>query len=243
VNRRLRPLHGGILLILLLILIVGSFGIPWNRLLVTIQPLLQQVEALGFWGPLLFVGIYILFCLFLVPASPLSFLGGFLFGLPVGFLTITLGSLTGTTLVFFLGRKILRKRVESWMSRWKVFPALDRAVSREGFRLLVLIRLSPVLPFNLLNYGLGLTRIRLRDFFFGSWIGMAPITFLYVYIGSSAKDFTQLSSRSFGESPVEQIFFAFGLVATLLLVAWGTRLTRRALKSSLSDNSPEPISG
>jgi uncharacterized membrane protein YdjX (TVP38/TMEM64 family) len=107
--------------------------------------------------------------------------------------------------------------------------AIARAVEIEAFKVVLLTRLSPVLPFNLLNYAFGLTAVPFRKYILASWIGMIPGTIMYVYLGSAANSLAALLSGDEPRSAGQQVLFAFGLTATVVATVIVTRTARRAL--------------
>jgi uncharacterized membrane protein YdjX (TVP38/TMEM64 family) len=124
------------------------------------------------------------------------------------------------------------------------FRAIDHAVEKYGFKIVLLTRLSPIFPFNLLNYAFGITKVRFRDYVLASWIGMFPGTVMYVYLGSAAKNLADLTSGTIAEGTGRQILFGFGLAATILLTFLVTRLVRRAMKEALPVSvTPEAATG
>ena len=142
---------------------------------------------------------------------------------------VSIGSTIGATTAFLAGRTLLRGLIEHKVAGDVRFRALDAAVAEQGFKIVMLTRLSPVLPFNLLNYAFGLTKVRLRDFVLASWIGMFPGTLLYVSIGSAAKSLSDvLAGRSEG-SVAQKVLFGVGLVATLVVTVLMARIARKAL--------------
>src|SRR5262249_5629033 len=109
------------------------------------------------------------------------------------------------------------------------FRAIDAAVAEQGFKIVLLTRLSPVLPFNLLNYAFSLTRVSFRDYVLASWMGMLPGTMLYVYIGSTIGALADVVAGKVARSPIQQVFFYAGLAATLAVVILVARIAKRAL--------------
>ena len=109
------------------------------------------------------------------------------------------------------------------------FKVIDEAVAREGWKIVALLRLSPVVPFNVLNYAFGVTRVSLRDYVLASWIGMMPGTLMYVYLGSIAGDLASAGVGRAERTPAEWALYAVGLVATIVVTVFVTRLARRAL--------------
>jgi uncharacterized membrane protein YdjX (TVP38/TMEM64 family) len=110
-------------------------------------------------------------------------------------------------------------------------------VEREGFKLVLLLRLSPLIPFNLLNYALSLTRVRPAAYVLASFLGMLPATALYVYLGSLAPAAAELSSASRGGGSTRTMLYVIGLLATIAVVVIGTRAARRALDVQLQGSS------
>ena len=215
-------------LLFLLLLVAISLAAPWLPLTEEADRLLVPLDQLGPRGPVLFVLLYMLACLLMIPGSILTLAAGFLFGLGVGFLVTTLGSVLGALLAFLLGRTLARNWVENRVAGSARFANLDRAVADRGFRFVFLLRLSPLFPFNLLNYALGLTRIQTRDYLLASWLGMIPGTLLYVYLGAGARNLTDLSSGKLEGGATERWLFYLGLGATALLTLFVSRIASRA---------------
>ncbi|MGH7316374.1 MAG: TVP38/TMEM64 family protein, partial [Candidatus Rokuibacteriota bacterium] len=115
------------------------------------------------------------------------------------------------------------------------FKAIDAAVAREGWKIVGLTRLSPVFPFNLLNYAFGVTRVSLRDYLLASWIGMMPGTVMYVYLGSLAGDLAALGAGRRARTPAEWGFYVVGLLATVAVTVYVTRLARAALARRVAE--------
>jgi uncharacterized membrane protein YdjX (TVP38/TMEM64 family) len=123
------------------------------------------------------------------------------------------------------------------VARSPAFAAIDRAVEREGFKIVLLTRLSPIFPYNLLNYAYGLTRVSLRDYVLASWIGMMPAALLYVYLGSAAKSLADLAAGRIERTPAQGVLFAAGLFATVIVTVYVARLARRELKKAVGENA------
>jgi uncharacterized membrane protein YdjX (TVP38/TMEM64 family) len=194
-----------------------------------LRALLFWIDGLGGWSPLVFILIYVLACLLLLPGSPLTLGAGVLFGVARGTLTVSIASILGATAAFLCGRYFARDWAARAIKQSPKLEALDQAVFVEGWKIVGLLRLSPVFPFSLLNYALGLTSVSLRDFFFASWIGMLPGTLMYVYLGSVIADLGKLDPNRRSKSPLEWALYALGLVATVVVTTYVARLARRAL--------------
>ncbi|MCI0402939.1 MAG: TVP38/TMEM64 family protein [Acidobacteria bacterium] len=205
--------------------------------------LVEWVRGAGATGVVIYFLVYISATVLLLPGSILTLGAGFVYGPIFGTLFVSPASVLGATLAFLLGRSVARGWIAARVARNPKFAAIDEAVGRDGFKIVLLLRLSPVFPFSLLNYALGLTRVRLRDYVLASVIGMLPGTFLYVYLGSLITNAAQLVS---GQRPqggmAQQALFWGGLVATALVTALITRTARRALDTALAQNTrPEAL--
>jgi uncharacterized membrane protein YdjX (TVP38/TMEM64 family) len=206
--------------------------------------LIEWIRGAGLVGAALYVVAYVAATVVLAPASVLTLGAGFAYGPVYGTLLVTLAANLGAVASFLLGRTALRERVSQRVAGNPKFAAIDAAVAERGFRLVLLLRLSPLIPFNLLNYALGLTRVRLRDYVLASLLGMVPGTLLYVYLGSLVTSAAQLASGQRPDSgPYGRIFFWGGLAATVLATVVMTRLARRALDSALRQAPPPSSSG
>ncbi len=194
---------------------------------------LAWLAGLGTWGPFIFIGIYIAACVCFIPGTILTLGGGLLFGVVRGSLIVSVAATLGATCAFLVGRYLAREWVAQKIETNPRFKAIDEAVAREGWKIVGLVRLSPVFPFNLLNYAFGLTKVSLRDYFLASWIGMMPGTVMYVYIGSLAGDLARLGSGERSRSPLEWALYAVGLAATLGVTVYVTRVARKALGKKL----------
>lgn len=189
---------------------------------------LDWIAGLGPWGPVVFILLYVLACVFLIPGSLLTLGAGVVFGVARGTVLVSVAATLGATAAFLVGRYLARDWVAAKVEAHPKFKAIDEAVAKEGWKIVLLTRLSPAFPFNLLNYGFGLTRVSLRDYFFASWAGMLPGTALFVYAGSLAGDLAALG-RGRSRTPAEWALYGIGLSATLGVTWFATRLARRAL--------------
>ncbi len=222
----------GVAALLILLLTLSLF---WGKqaaglLEANLGRLTTWIEAQGIWGPIVFALGYVLATLLFIPGSLLTASAGFIFGLAKGTLLVFIAATLGATLSFLLGRHGARGLIERRLEGNRRFQAIDRAIAREGRKIVMLLRLSPVFPFSLLNYGLGLTGVRFRDYFVAC-IAMIPGTFLYVYYGYTAKSLTELGAGT-DKGAGQWIFLAVGLLATLVVTAFVTRIARRALKEA-----------
>lgn len=195
---------------------------------------LTWISDLGAMGPLVFVLFYIMACVLLLPGSILTLGAGAVFGVIKGTLIVSIASTAGATCAFLVGRYLARDWVGAHIAGNDRFKAIDEAVGAEGWKVVGLTRLSPIFPFNLLNYAFGLTRVRLQDYVLASWIGMLPGTVLYVYIGSLAGDLAVLGSAERSRGIAEWVLYGVGLLATLGVTFFVTRLAKRALHERIA---------
>jgi uncharacterized membrane protein YdjX (TVP38/TMEM64 family) len=199
-----------------------------------IQQFLTWVETLGPWGPVLIAAIYVPATVLLVPGTLLSLAAGTLFGLVIGTIAISIGSTVGASAAFLLGRSLARGWVERKVAADPRFRAIDQAVAREGFKIVLLLRLSPAIPFNLLNYALALTRVSFRDYVLASWLGMLPGTIMYVYLGTIVANLGELFAGETKGGELRQVALYVGLVVTVVATLYITHIARKALRTAIS---------
>jgi len=197
--------------------------------------ILAWTKGLGFWGPLVVILAYIAATVLFMPGSVLTLGSGFLFGVAMGTVWASIGSTLGAAAAFLVGRTVARDWVARKVSGKPKFTAIDEAVGEEGAKIVFLTRLSPIFPFNLLNYAFGLTKVRFWHYFFASWIGMLPGTVMYVYLGSAARSLAQIAAGRVEGGSAQRIFFWIGLAATVAVAVFVTRIARRALKEKISE--------
>lgn len=190
---------------------------------------LATVASWGAAGKAAFVLLYAASCVAFLPVSVLTFGAGAAFGVGPGFALVWSGATLGACASFLIGRHWMRAWVEKRIARHPVFAAVDAAVSVEGWRVVVLTRLTPLFPFALQNYAYGLTRVRFRQYALASWIGMAPGTLLFVYLGAAAGEAVKAGTSGRARTPAEWAFFGLGLLATAAVVAMVGREARKVL--------------
>jgi uncharacterized membrane protein YdjX (TVP38/TMEM64 family) len=183
---------------------------------------------------LAFIVLYVLATVCLLPGLILTIAAGAIFGLTMGVVLVSVASVLGATAAFFIGRTVAREWISSRIQAWPRFRALDQALGLRGFWIVLLTRLSPVLPFNLLNYAYGVTAVRPRDYILASWLGMIPGTVLYVYAGSAAASLTQALSGDVQTGTGGRVLLWAGLAATVVVTWLVTRLARQQLDRELA---------
>lgn len=196
---------------------------------------LQWVKDLGIGGGFAFIAIYSAATVLFVPGSLLTLGAGIVFGVVFGSIYVFIGATIGAIAAFLVGRYLARAWVSQKIADNPKFAAIDQAVARAGFKIVLLTRLSPVFPFNLLNYAFGITGVSLQNYALGS-IGMIPGTVMYVYLGSLAGDLARLGIV---EQPtaatVQWGMRIVGLMATVAVTLYVTWIARRALAAEVKD--------
>ena len=196
----------------------------------------EWVEGIGFWGPVVFVAGYVLATVAFIPGSLLTLAAGAIFGLTRGVLFVFVAATLGSCAAFLVARYLARRPVEKRLERYPKFAAIDRAVEKRGLLIVALLRLSPIFPFNALNYGLGLTKVRFIDYALASF-AMLPGTLLYVYYGFAVGSVAQIAGGTEREKGFwDYALLALGLVATIIVTTVVTRIARRALREVTGDN-------
>ena len=190
------------------------------------------VSELGVLGMVLFALVYAVATVLMVPGSLLTLAGGAVFGLLPGFVTILHGATLGAALAFLVSRFVARKHVESWIQEKPSFDVIDKAVAKQGWKIVFLTRLSPVFPFNFQNYAYGLTSVSFWHYVLASWIGMIPGAFLYVYFGTLGRSGLEAASGAESAETLRIALQVVGLLATLAVTILITRTAKKALREA-----------
>ncbi len=211
-------------------LIIGWFVLPLKEWSDSFQGWIRDMGSLGI---LVFGVVYIVATVLLVPVSVLTVVAGLAFGVVIGFPLVVVSATIGATLAFLVARYFVHDRVESLVAGRPKFKAVNAAVSEGGWRVVGLLRLSPVLPFNLQNYLYGITNVTLGQYVAATFFGIMPGTLLYVYLGAAGK-----AASGNGADPLQWTFFAVGLIATVAVTIFVTRKAREKLTVGLQDERP-----
>ncbi len=211
----------GIAIPIVFALLLGRFLAPW------LPDFSDWVHTLGVWAPVVFVIGYIAVVVLMLPAFLLIIAGGAVFGVVKGSMLVMTGALTGGAAAFLIARYLARSVVERRVAANPTLAAIDRAIGEDGLRLVFLLRLSPVIPFVLSNYALGVTRVRLRDFVVGT-LGLAPIVVTYAAFGSASA----VGPHPDGSSAVSPVVLTLGSIITVVLGILLTRIVQRALREA-----------
>lgn len=238
--------HAGWVKVMAVVLLLVSFvviarALPMTRL---IEQMSQWVDDQGALGPLVYGLVYIVAAVALVPGSAITLASGVIFGLFWGFVIVSIASTTGAALSFLIGRYVARDRIRRTASRNPRFKAVDEAIAEKGWKIVFLLRLSPVFPYSIGNYLFGLTGVRLLPYVVASWIGMMPGTFLYVYLGyAGLQGISAASGGAGGPTTGEWVLLGVGLVATLVVTVYVTLLAASALRrgTHIVEERDEPV--
>lgn len=195
---------------------------------------LRWIKRLGPIGGLAFIALYIVTTVAFLPGSIVTLGAGIVFGVFLGSIYVFIGSTLGATAAFLVGRYLARGWVYKQIQANEKFKAIDEAVGKEGLKIVLLTRLSPIFPFNVLNYAFGVTGVSLKDYVLGC-VGMFPGTVMYVYLGSLAGSCALIGAKNQpSDSVVEWIMRIMGFVATVAVTVFVTRIARQALDRRVS---------
>ena len=188
------------------------------------------VKGFGPWGVIFYIGVYAIATVLFLPGWIFTVGAGVAFGLLWGAVAAICGATIGAILAFLIARYAARGAVAKRFAKNKKFKQIDDAIGKQGWKMVGLLRLSPVIPFNLSNYLYGLTAIEFLPYALATFIGMMPGTLLYVYLGTIGKIGLDASKGGAQRSPLEYVFLGIGLLATIIVTVIVTRVAKSALK-------------
>lgn len=211
-------------------LIVSTQFIDFQGLLTNT---LQWIDDLGPLAAIVFIAIYMIATVLFFPASILTLGAGVVFGVVLGSIYVFIAASIGASLAFLVGRYVARGWVEKQIEGNPRFKSIDQAVAEEGMKIVLLTRLSPVFPFNLLNYAYGLTKVSFKNYVLGT-LGILPGTIMFVYVGSLAGNLATIGTEEV-ETPggVEWAIRIIGLLATVGVTVYVTKIARKALNQRI----------
>jgi uncharacterized membrane protein YdjX (TVP38/TMEM64 family) len=192
-----------------------------------LEPMETWADESGAWGMIALIGLYALAAVLCVPGSLLMIGTGFAFGLAKGVVITWVGATLGATLAFTIARYALRETVEARAHRSAKFRAMNDAIAEHGWKVVALLRLSPIVPYNLSNYLYGVTRVSFPHYVAASALGLLPSTVLHVYVGSLG----HMASSKHAAEPWEWALASLGVLATAAVVVWMSRVARRSVRS------------
>ena len=217
-----------------LIIAANHFGVT-EKINNALNAALNWIDGLGPLGYLAFIAIYIIASVLFISGAVLTLGAGLVFGVVKGSILVSVASVAAATVSFLIGRYLAREKVAKLIEKQPKFKAIDSAVAKEGWKIVGLVRLSPVFPFVFLNYAFGVTQVSLRDYVVASWIGMMPGTIMYVYIGSLGK------IASSGTGTLQLVLNVVGLLATVAVTVYVTKIAKKELDSQLENETELPI--
>ncbi len=194
------------------------------------------IDSMGNLGILIFMVVFSIGVIIFLPASVMSLGAGFAYGIVLGSILVTIGGMIGAVVAFLLSRYIARDWVTKIIARDRRFQRVDKAIAANGFKFVLLTRLSPVVPYVLQNYTYGLTAVSLKDYSKASVIGMLPGTLLYVYLGSMITEASQVASGKILTTPAHIAFYILGLIATVAITIVLAKIAKKAMQEENSRN-------
>lgn len=220
---KMKPILIGLVVVVGLVVLFQT--LPVAEWLTSFQ---DYVRDLGPAGYVLYAAAYAVCVVLFVPASVLTLGAGAIYGVTTGVAIVLVGASVGATLSFLLARTLMRERVEKMTEGNAKFSALDRAIAKEGAKIVFLVRLAPVFPFTYINYAFGLTGISTAGYVIATIVGMIPGTFAYVYLGTAAAGAATAGDADSARTIVQIV----GAVAALVVTIFVARLATRAIKEA-----------
>jgi len=199
---------------------------------------MEDTQAAGWIGWLLFVGLYAGSCLVFVPGSVLTLGAGAVYGFWGGIILVLAGNGVGAFISLLITRYLLRGWAAKYFARSQKMRALQTAVEKEGWKIVCLTHLSPIMPFSLINYAYGLTNISAGEFLLATEIGSIPSTCIYVYVGRLLGNLAKIGPEIRQHSLLEWLLQGLGLIATIGVTIYISRLASRTLKKQMDQNEP-----
>lgn len=198
-----------------------------------IREFIEWVQQLGPAGVIVFIIAYAIATVLFLPGWIFTVSAGLIYGVVGGTLVALSGAIIGSTLAFLIARYVLRRNIEEMTRKSPRFAAIDEAIGRNGWKIVGLLRLSPLIPFNLSNYFYGITSVGFRAYVLVSAVGMIPGTLLYAYLGAIGQ--AGVSGGAKGHSIWQYVLLGVGLIATIAVTIFVSRIARKALKKSAVD--------
>jgi uncharacterized membrane protein YdjX (TVP38/TMEM64 family) len=211
-------------------LIALSVAISFLPVAQWVKAFTDWIRHLGLTGALIFIGVYALAAVLFLPGAIFTIAAGLVYGVAGGTAVALAGATLGAGLAFLVARYLVRGRIEEFARKNRKFGAIDDAIGDEGWKIVGLLRLSPLIPFNVSNYFYGVTSIGFWPYLVASCVGMLPGTLLYAYLGAIGQ--AGLEGGRKGYSPLQWTFLGIGLLATIAVTVFVSRVARKALQKS-----------
>ncbi|CAI2367166.1 unnamed protein product [Moneuplotes crassus] len=236
-----------------LTILLGLIGLAiWvifdsSRLTGVFEGFINWMQKNPYFAPFVFVIVYILATIFFIPGLILTLGAGFAFNeaygkvwlaILVGSIAVWCGAMIGSMLAMLIGRYLLREWVGKKAKRHKVFGAIDTAIEKEGFKLTLLLRLSPAIPFNLFNYLMGITKVAFVEYALGG-LGMIPGTIVYVYFGTTISNLSDVASGKFNGGALQLVLLIVGSIFAIIAVFYVSWVARAEVKKVLKSQEEE----
>ena len=213
----------------------------------TLEAFLDWVEQNVAVGAVTFAAVYAVCTVLFIPGSLLTLGAGYVFaravgqgaGIALGVLVVWAGANVGAAAAFLLGRYVLRDAAGAWYRKFRVMEAVDSAVAEQGLKIVTLLRLSPVVPFTLFNYIMGLTSVGFREYIVGTVVGIVPGTTAFVFIGTTLQSIggdesSEEEEEDSSAATVRLVILIVGAVATLVAVVVISKFAKRELQKHLN---------
>jgi uncharacterized membrane protein YdjX (TVP38/TMEM64 family) len=199
---------------------------------------MEWIASSGWVGAVWFIVLYTLTCVFFLPGSILTIGAGAVYGFWFSTALVTISSTVGAAVNFLTSRYLARNWMQRKLGHSAKFRAFEKAVSSEGWRMILISRMSPIIPHSLVSYAGGLIRISFWKFTFASFVGFLPQSAAYTYVGAVVGKALRTSAGVTPHDPVTWAFYGLGLVATLVVTAITTRIARRSWKTYFAERMP-----
>jgi uncharacterized membrane protein YdjX (TVP38/TMEM64 family) len=228
--------HGrgfALLAILILFAIYTAISIPVVALLA------KWSQPMGEWGylagPMSFALVFTILATLMVPSSFMKLVAGALFGFTGGLFAGWLGAMGGALLTFLIGRHLLSEKVQSWVAEHPKMVSLDKVVEEHGLVVTIMIRLSLVIPYNMVNWALGPSKMKTRDYALGNVATVFP-TILYAWWGSRLGDIITIGDGT--GPPRDALWWSTMIISIVITVGgiiWMDRISRTYLESLIAE--------
>lgn len=216
--------------LIVLVLVIAFILLPVMDWADEFNRSVEHLEEYGWWGVLAFTGIFVICTVLLMPGPLLSLAGGVVFGFAKGFVCVSFGSVLGAGAAFLIARYLARDRFRKLVEKRPKFIAMDRAVRDKGWKIVVLTRLSPVIPSNFQNYLYGITSIRFREFLGATYFGKLPAILMYLYLGAGGRAGLEAAEDGADPNPWKPYLLAVGFLATAAMAWYGSRISKEVMR-------------
>lgn len=228
------------LLVLFLILILFFLSIKCGKDAAIAEKVFEFVNRLGSWGPAFYVVLYILISGILIPSIAIKIFAGTLFGIGWGIILVSIAATLSSSIKFLLARYLFREAVQKKVEKSEKLKAIDRAIEREGWKMLIILRNVPVVNSMLLNYICAITKIKFKDFAIASFIGRLPTSIMYIYLGHIARYAYKTGWKAYS---IKQLTVEKTIVFTGLLAALGATLYLIHISKNILNKKAPSITG